>query len=133
MCRTEALQYVCMIGFRSVLERHEAAELNQIEAGVVGEENTASTFRQLMDVCRGSPYFHTPGQVVRSIARTDRGRAGTGVSGCRACRRRGAERHRIENAFCRLKDFRRVFTNYDRLARNFLASVCLAAAMAWWI
>src|ERR1700722_16837875 len=43
------------------------------------------------------------------------------------------ESHRIENAFCRLKDFRRVFTRYDRLARNFLASVCLAAAIAWWI
>ncbi|MBL0901219.1 MAG: transposase [Reyranella sp.] len=43
------------------------------------------------------------------------------------------QRHRIENAFCRLKDFRRVFTRYDRLARNFLASVCLAAAIASWI
>ena len=42
-------------------------------------------------------------------------------------------RHLIENAFCRLKDFRRVFTRYDRLARNFLASVCLAAAIVWWI
>ncbi len=43
------------------------------------------------------------------------------------------ERHRIENAFCRLKDFRRIFTRYDRLARNFLASVCLAAAIVWWV
>jgi transposase len=43
------------------------------------------------------------------------------------------QRHRIENAFCRLKDFRRVFTRYDRLARNFLASACLAAAIVWWI
>jgi transposase len=43
------------------------------------------------------------------------------------------ERHRIENAFCRLKDFRRVFTRHDRLARNFLASVCLTAAIVWWI
>jgi transposase len=43
------------------------------------------------------------------------------------------KRHRIENAFCRLKDFRRIFTRYDRLARNFLASVCLAAAIVWWI
>ena len=43
------------------------------------------------------------------------------------------QRHRIENAFCRLKDFRRIFTRYDRLARNFLASVCLAAAIVWWI
>ena len=30
----------------------------------------------------------------------------------------------IENAFNRLKDFRRIATRYDRLARNFLASVC---------
>jgi transposase len=38
-------------------------------------------------------------------------------------------RHRnaIERMFGRLKDFRRVATRYDRLARNFLATVCLAA------
>jgi len=42
-------------------------------------------------------------------------------------------RHRIENAFCRLKDFRRIATRYDRLARNFLASVCLVAAIVWWV
>jgi transposase len=42
-------------------------------------------------------------------------------------------RHRIENAFCRLKDFRRIATRYDKLARNFLASICLAAAIVWWI
>jgi len=40
---------------------------------------------------------------------------------------------RIENAFNRLKDFRRIATRYDRLARNYLASVCLAAALEWWI
>jgi len=43
------------------------------------------------------------------------------------------QRHHIENAFCRLKDFRRIATRYDRLARNFLASVCLVAALVWWI
>ncbi|MGZ5260370.1 MAG: IS5 family transposase [Burkholderiales bacterium] len=43
------------------------------------------------------------------------------------------QRHRIENAFCRLKDFRRIATRYDRLARNFLASVCLVSALVWWI
>ena len=35
-------------------------------------------------------------------------------------------RWRIEAAFNRLKDFRRIATRYDRLARNYLASVCLA-------
>jgi transposase len=43
------------------------------------------------------------------------------------------QRHRIENAFCRLKDFRRIATRYDRLARNFLASICLVAVIVWWI
>ena len=42
-------------------------------------------------------------------------------------------RGRIESAFNRLKDFRRIATRYDRLARNYLASVCLAAALVWWI
>jgi len=43
------------------------------------------------------------------------------------------QRHRIENAFCRLKDFRRIATRYDRLARNFLASIHLVAVIVWWI
>jgi transposase len=39
----------------------------------------------------------------------------------------------IENAFNRLKDFKRIATRYDRLARNYLASVYLAAALVWWV
>jgi transposase len=42
-------------------------------------------------------------------------------------------RHRIENAICRIKDFRRIATRYDKLARNFLAAICLVAAIVWWI
>ena len=42
-------------------------------------------------------------------------------------------RNVIERCFCRLKDFRRIATRYDKLARNYLASVCLAAAIVWWI
>lgn len=42
-------------------------------------------------------------------------------------------RHRIENAFCRLKDFRRVATRYDKLAANFLSGVALATAIAFWL
>src|SRR3974377_1891455 len=40
-------------------------------------------------------------------------------------------RWRIEAAFTRLKDFRRVATRYDKLARNYLATVCLSAALCW--
>src|SRR5215472_12509515 len=42
-------------------------------------------------------------------------------------------RWRIEAAFNRLKDYRRIATRYDRLGRNYLASVCLAAALVWWL
>ena len=42
-------------------------------------------------------------------------------------------RHLIENAFCRLKDFRRVHTRYDKLAANFLSGVALATALAFWL
>ena len=48
-------------------------------------------------------------------------------------KRRYKLRWRIESAFNRLKDFRRIATRYDRLARNYLASVCLAAALVWWL
>ena len=42
-------------------------------------------------------------------------------------------RNVIERSFCRLKDFRRVATRYDKLARNFLATVQLAALVAYWL
>jgi transposase len=41
-------------------------------------------------------------------------------------------RNLIERMFCRLKDFRRVATRYDKLARNFLAGVFIAASTLWW-
>ena len=42
-------------------------------------------------------------------------------------------RNAIERMFCRLKDFRRVATRYDRLAVNFLAAVCIAAIVSYWL
>ena len=33
--------------------------------------------------------------------------------------------------FCRLKDFRRIATRYDKLADNFLAMVKLASMRLW--
>ena len=41
-------------------------------------------------------------------------------------------RNLIERMFVRLKDFRRIATRYDKLARNFLSGVVLAAAVVWW-
>ncbi|MET4331450.1 transposase [Bradyrhizobium sp. i1.15.2] len=42
-------------------------------------------------------------------------------------------RNVIERCFCRLKDFRRIATRYDKLARNFLAAVHLAALVVYWL
>lgn len=47
--------------------------------------------------------------------------------------RRYRERWRIEATVCRLKDFRRVATRYDKLAANFLSAVALAAMYAFWL
>ena len=43
------------------------------------------------------------------------------------------QRNLIERMFGRLKDFRRIATRYDKLARNFLAATMLAIAIIWWI
>ncbi len=38
-------------------------------------------------------------------------------------------RHKIENYFCRIKDWRLIATRYDKLARNFLAGAVLVGAL----
>ena len=43
------------------------------------------------------------------------------------------DRNRVERMWCRLKDFRRIATRYDKLARNYLSSVILAATCAYWL
>ena len=37
------------------------------------------------------------------------------------------KRHKIENMFGRLKDWRRIYTRYDRCAQTFMSAVCNAA------
>lgn len=41
------------------------------------------------------------------------------------------KRHRIENFFSRLKDFRAIATRYEKTAQNFLAGIYMAAAIIW--
>ena len=42
-------------------------------------------------------------------------------------------RHRIENSFARLKDWRRVATRYDRCPKVFLSACALAAIVMFWL
>jgi transposase len=43
------------------------------------------------------------------------------------------QRHRIENMFARLKDWRRIATRYDRCAKVFLSACALAAVVLFWL
>jgi transposase len=44
-----------------------------------------------------------------------------------------ALRHRIENMFARLKDWRRIAMRYDRCADLYLSAVALAALVIFWL
>ena len=41
-------------------------------------------------------------------------------------------RNLVERLWCRLKDWRRIATRYDKLARNFLAGALIAAMIIYW-
>ena len=41
-------------------------------------------------------------------------------------------RNLAERLWCRLKDWRRIATRYDKLARNFLSGALIAAAIIYW-
>jgi transposase len=43
------------------------------------------------------------------------------------------QRHRIENMFGKLKDWRRIHTRYDRCAHTFMSAICLAATVIFWL
>jgi transposase len=43
------------------------------------------------------------------------------------------QRHKIENMFGKLKDWRRIHTRYDRCAHTFFSAICIAAIVIFWI
>jgi transposase len=43
------------------------------------------------------------------------------------------QRHKIENMFGKLKDWRRIATRYDRCAHAFFSAICIAATVAFWL
>jgi transposase len=43
------------------------------------------------------------------------------------------KRNVIERMFCRLKDWRRIATRFDRNVQNFMSAIALAAAVIWWL
>ncbi len=43
------------------------------------------------------------------------------------------QRHKVENLFAKLKDWRRIATRYDRCAHTFFSAICIAATVIFWI
>jgi putative transposase len=43
------------------------------------------------------------------------------------------QRHKVENFFGRIKDWRRVHTRYDRCAHTFMSAIVIAAIVAYWL
>ena len=43
------------------------------------------------------------------------------------------QRHKIENMFAKLKDWRRIATRYDRCAHTFFSAICIAEAVAFYL
>ena len=43
------------------------------------------------------------------------------------------QRHKVENLFAKLKDWRRIATRYDRCAHTFFSSICIAATIIFWL
>lgn len=42
-------------------------------------------------------------------------------------------RHKIENLFAKLKDWRRIATRYDRCAHTFFSAICIAATVIFYL
>ncbi len=43
------------------------------------------------------------------------------------------ERHKIENMFAKIKDWRRIAMRYDRCAHTFFSAICLAATFIFYL
>ena len=43
------------------------------------------------------------------------------------------QRHKIENVFARIKDWRRVATRYDRCSHTCMSAISIAATLCYWL
>jgi transposase len=43
------------------------------------------------------------------------------------------QRHKVENMFAKLKDWRRISMRYDRCAHTFFSAICIAATVIFWL
>ena len=66
----------------------------------------------------------------RALHPVDQGAARSPIAYDKALYR---QRHKVENLFAKLKDWRRIATRYDRCAHTFFSAICIAAAVIFWL
>ena len=49
------------------------------------------------------------------------------------CKMLYRQRHKVENMFGKLKDWRRIAMRYDRCAHTFFSAICIAATVIFWL
>jgi transposase len=49
------------------------------------------------------------------------------------CKTLYRQRHKVENMFARLKDWRRISMRYDHCAHTFFSAICIAAIVIFWL
>jgi transposase len=49
------------------------------------------------------------------------------------CKTLYRQRHKVENMFAKLKDWRRISMRYDRCAYTFFGAICIAATVIFWL
>ena len=49
------------------------------------------------------------------------------------CKTLYRQRHKVENTFARLKDWRRLALRYDRCGHTFFSAICIAATVIFWL
>jgi len=49
------------------------------------------------------------------------------------CKTLYKQRHKVENLFAKLKDWRRIAMRFDRCAHVFFSAICIAATIIFWI
>ncbi len=110
----------------------------KVTAGTIPDITMAEDLLAEVDTCRH--VLADKGYDCDALRTAIRNKGATPVIPGRRCRKRKISfdkrrykfRWMVEAVFCRLKDFRRVATRYDKLARNYASTLAIATIVAYW-
>jgi hypothetical protein len=129
-----AAQYACSIGERSRLQFTGFAKIVlRLQIPCPRHPRRFRSIRPLFDDCKNRLQLFTGPRIsfARLLSRLWMSFAVPGKSNRKKKIRHDKEAYKkrtvVERCFCRLKDFGRIATRYDKLASNFVSAVCFVA------